>query len=57
LLPSVNLFAGSGVRFGAKDLIVVGVSVVLLVGLYLFVSKTRLGKAMRATAQIVMPLP
>jgi branched-chain amino acid transport system permease protein len=51
LLPSANLFAGTGVRFGAKDLIVVGVSVVLLIGLYLFVSKTRLGKAMRATAQ------
>jgi branched-chain amino acid transport system permease protein len=51
LFPNVNLLAGTGVRFGAKDLIVVGVSVVLLAALYVFVTRTRLGKAMRATAQ------
>src|SRR5438874_11179504 len=36
---------------GAKDLLVIGVSIVLVIGLALFVDRTRLGKAMRATAQ------
>jgi branched-chain amino acid transport system permease protein len=48
LLPS-NRFLGGIV--GAKDLIVVLVTVALVVGLALFVNLTKLGKAMRATAQ------
>jgi branched-chain amino acid transport system permease protein len=40
-----------GATIGAKDLLVIGVSIVLVVGLALFVDRTRLGKAMRATAQ------
>lgn len=51
LFPSINVLDGTGVRLGLKDLIVIGVSVVLLLALYVFVTRTRLGKAMRATAQ------
>ncbi len=40
-----------GANIGAKDLLVIGVSLMLMVGLGLFVERTRLGKAMRATAQ------
>ena len=40
-----------GATIGAKDLLVIGVSIVLVIGLALFVDRTRLGKAMRATAQ------
>jgi branched-chain amino acid transport system permease protein len=39
------------VRFTTKDLVVVVVSVTLLIALYTFVQRTKLGKAMRATAQ------
>ena len=34
-----------------RELLIWGISLVLMVGLHLFVNKTRLGKAMRATAQ------
>jgi branched-chain amino acid transport system permease protein len=59
LIPNENLLAGLTTVFGegfrirltTKDLIVVVVSVVLMVGLYLFVQRSKLGKAMRATAQ------
>jgi branched-chain amino acid transport system permease protein len=55
LIPNDNLFEGLGeqirIRFTLKDLVVLIVSVTLLVGLYLFVQRTKLGKAMRATAQ------
>lgn len=55
LLPNDNLFAVFGesfrVRFTGKDLIVLVVSVTLLTALYLFVQRTKIGKAMRATAQ------
>lgn len=40
-----------GATIGAKDLLVIGISIVLMVGLALFVDRSRLGKAMRATAQ------
>ncbi len=50
---SVNLFASSGIglRFTIKDLLVIVVAGVLMIGLRLFIQRTSLGKAMRATAQ------
>ena len=50
---NVNLLAASGLalRFTIKDLMVIVLAVVLMAGLYLFVQRTKLGKAMRATAQ------
>jgi branched-chain amino acid transport system permease protein len=55
LIPNDNLLAVFGeqfrVRFTVKDLVVIIVSFSLLVALYLFVQRTKLGKAMRATAQ------
>lgn len=49
----VNLLSSTGLalRFTIKDLIVIVLAVALMAGLYLFVQRTRLGKAMRATAQ------
>ncbi|HZN61602.1 MAG TPA: branched-chain amino acid ABC transporter permease [Planctomycetota bacterium] len=51
LIPNRNLLAGDAVRFTIKDLVVILVTVPLMIGLTLFVKYTRLGKAMRATAQ------
>jgi len=52
LLPNTNLMEGIvNIRFTLKDLAVIVISVLLLIGLYLFVQRTKLGKAMRATAQ------
>jgi branched-chain amino acid transport system permease protein len=55
LIPNDNLFEGLGaqirIRFTLKDLVVIVVSLALLIALYLFVQRTKLGKAMRATAQ------
>lgn len=55
LLPRINILKALGIQsninFTTKDLIVLVVAVVLMVGLHLFVQYTRLGKAMRATAQ------
>lgn len=55
LLPKNDVFEALGLRtaivFTTKDLIVLVVAVVLMVALHLFVQYTRLGKAMRATAQ------
>jgi branched-chain amino acid transport system permease protein len=55
LLPRIDLLKALGIQtniiFTTKDLIVLVVAVVLMVGLHLFVQYTRLGKAMRATAQ------
>jgi len=49
----VNLLASTGLalRLTIKDALVIVLAVVLMTGLYLFVQRTRLGKAMRATAQ------
>ncbi len=49
----INLLASSGLalRLTIKDLLVIVLAVVLMTGLYLFVQRTKLGKAMRATAQ------
>lgn len=55
LLPRINILKSlgieSGIVFTTKDLIVLVVAVVLMIALHLFVQYTRLGKAMRATAQ------
>jgi len=55
LLPRIDILEALGIEaniaFTTKDLIVLLVAVVLMVGLHLFVQYTRLGKAMRATAQ------
>ncbi len=50
---NVNLLASSGIalRFTIKDLLVIILASTLMIGLRLFVQRTRLGKAMRATAQ------
>lgn len=54
LVSDYNLFELVGysrIRFTTKDLMVIGVTVPLMVGLTLFVKFTRLGTAMRATEQ------
>lgn len=55
LLPRIDILKALGIQssiaFTTKDLIVLVVAVVLMVALHLFVQYTRLGKAMRATAQ------
>src|SRR5256712_10545449 len=50
ILPSagVQIF---GATLGVKEVVVLVIAVVLMVALALFVDRTRLGKAMRATAQ------
>jgi branched-chain amino acid transport system permease protein len=51
VLPNKNLLGDSTLRFTAKDLLVILVTVPLMAGLTVFVRFTKLGKAMRATAQ------
>jgi branched-chain amino acid transport system permease protein len=55
LLPRIDILKSLGIQtsivFTTKDLIVLIVAIVLMVGLHLFVQYTRLGKAMRAVAQ------
>jgi len=51
LLPNRNLLASDELRFTVKNFFVIAVTVPLMIGLTLFVKFTRLGKAMRATAQ------
>jgi branched-chain amino acid transport system permease protein len=46
-----DLFKDSTLRFGLMDLLVIGVTIPLLIALSWFVYRTRLGTAMRATAQ------
>jgi len=50
-LWNVNQFLSINLRFTIKDLLVIVLASVLMIGLRLFVQRTRLGKAMRATAQ------
>ena len=50
LLPSTRLNVG-GVSIGVKDLIVLTLAIVLVVAFTLFINLSKLGKAMRATAQ------
>jgi branched-chain amino acid transport system permease protein len=51
LLPANRIDLGGGASVAYKDLIVIGVAVLLVIALTLFVGRSRLGKAMRATAQ------
>ena len=50
LLPLTHLNIG-GVQIGVKDLIVLTLAIVLVVAFTLFINLSKLGKAMRATAQ------
>ncbi|MBI4926314.1 MAG: branched-chain amino acid ABC transporter permease [Anaerolineae bacterium] len=49
--PNLLASSGLGLRFTIKDLLVIVLAAVLMIGLRFFIQKTRLGKAMRATAQ------
>lgn len=51
LLPTDSIALPGGATLGYKEIFVVVVAISLMVGLSLFVERTRLGKAMRATAQ------
>jgi branched-chain amino acid transport system permease protein len=56
LLPDVNILTDwfhlpTVLSFTTKDLAVIGVAVPLMLGLAAFIQRTKLGKAMRATAQ------
>jgi len=51
IVPNRNLLGLESLRFTAKDLLVILVTVPLMAGLTIFVRFTKLGKAMRATAQ------
>ncbi|HEU4339703.1 MAG TPA: branched-chain amino acid ABC transporter permease [Planctomycetota bacterium] len=51
LISRANLFGSGVIQFTGKDLLVVLTTVPIMVGLTLFVKYTKLGKAMRATAQ------
>jgi branched-chain amino acid transport system permease protein len=51
LLPNVNLLGDSALRVTPKDVLVIVSSLVVMIALFLFVGRTKLGKAMRATAQ------
>jgi branched-chain amino acid transport system permease protein len=49
--PNLLANTGLGLRFTIKDLLVIVFAGVLMISLRLFIQNTRLGKAMRATAQ------
>jgi branched-chain amino acid transport system permease protein len=51
LLPEFQIPLGGGVTIAAKAVMVIVIAVVLMVALTLFVNRSKLGKAMRATAQ------
>jgi branched-chain amino acid transport system permease protein len=51
VIPNKNLLGNESLRFTAKDLLVILVTIPLMAALTLFVRFTKLGKAMRATAQ------
>lgn len=51
LLPSARISIGPQTSVGVKELTVVAIAIVLTVALSLFIERTKLGKAMRATAQ------
>ncbi len=49
--PDLLASTGLGLRFTIKDLVVIVMATVLMIGLRFFIQNTRLGKAMRAVAQ------
>ncbi len=51
LLPTTNLLNSNTLTLQVKDVLVIAASLVIMAGLYLLVTRTKLGKAMRATAQ------
>jgi branched-chain amino acid transport system permease protein len=56
LLPNINilddwLHITDKVTFSTKDLTVIGIAIPLMLGLAFYIQRTKLGKAMRATAQ------
>lgn len=56
VIPRIDIFQDifgikTALLFTVKDLMVIALAVPLMIGLQLFVQRTRLGKAMRATAQ------
>jgi branched-chain amino acid transport system permease protein len=56
VIPRVDIFhdllgINTGLLLTIKDIMVIALAVPLMIGLQLFVQRTRLGKAMRATAQ------
>jgi branched-chain amino acid transport system permease protein len=51
LLPNNRVSLGGGASIGFKDFFVIIVAIVLVAALTTFVERTKLGKAMRATAQ------
>jgi branched-chain amino acid transport system permease protein len=51
LLPGGKIALGGSASIGYKDLIIAGLAILLVILLTLFIGRTKLGKAMRATAQ------
>jgi branched-chain amino acid transport system permease protein len=51
VLPGNRVSLGPGASIGVKDLIVIAIAIIMVVALNLFIGRTRLGKAMRGTAQ------
>lgn len=51
LLPTDQIPLGGGVTVAAKAVIIIGMAIVLVVSLTLFINRSKIGKAMRATAQ------
>ena len=51
LLPEQQIALGGGASIAAKALFVIVIAIVLMIGLTLFINRSTLGKAMRATAQ------
>ena len=50
-LISSEGFTALGARVSPVEIVILGTSVVLMTGLHLFITRTKLGKAMRATSQ------
>jgi len=51
LLPGTRVPLGGGASVGIKDFIVIALAIILATALSLFINRSKLGKAMRATAQ------
>ena len=51
VLPATRIHIGGTATIGIKDLIVIGTAVILVIALSIFINGSKMGKAMRATAQ------